>query len=131
MQNQKQNGFTLTELIVTVAVFAVLIPVMGSFIAMIDGLNDRGRDLSVIHALVENKIEGLRSVSFIGVSNGTTNFTNDLPVSIGSPRSATYTISSINSALKQVDVEVTYNDHGAARTLAYRTYLGELGVGQY
>lgn len=128
---QRTSGFTITELLVTIAVFAILVPVFAGIVGMLDGLNDRARDLANINALVENKVESLRSISFVGISNGTTDFTAELPATISTPRSAQYTISSVTTALKQVDLTVTYNDRGTARTLTYKTYIGELGVGQY
>lgn len=128
---QKNAGFTIIELLVTIVVFAILVPTLASMIGLLDGVNDRSRDLSVVHALVENKVETLRSASFTSVNTGTTDFTSELPVTIGRPRSATYTITAVNSALKQVDVAISYSDHGSTRSLTYRTYIGELGVGQY
>jgi len=131
MKNQAQSGFTIIELIIAIALFAVIAPALAATISQLDGVNDRARDMAVVHGLVENKVEALRSISFSGVSNGTTDFTNELPATIATPRSATYTVSSVNAALKQIDISVTYNDHGSTRDLTYRTYLGELGVGQY
>ncbi|HEU5187581.1 MAG TPA: hypothetical protein VFT87_03695, partial [Candidatus Saccharimonadales bacterium] len=107
------------------------VPMIAGMMSMIDALNDRARDRAAINALVENKVESLRSISFVGLADGTTDFTNELPASVGAPRSATYTISSANTALKQVDVVVTFSDHGESRTMSYKTYIGELGVGQY
>ena len=130
MQN-RQAGFTITELIVTIVIMAMSVPVIVGLINLLGAINDRARDLATIHALVENKIEGLRSISFTGLSAGTTDFSSELVDTIASPRSASYTISSVNTALKQVDVTVTYNDHGSSKSLHYRTYVGELGVGQY
>jgi prepilin-type N-terminal cleavage/methylation domain-containing protein len=126
-----EDGFTVIELLVTIAVVGILVPTLAGFINTLNRLNDRARDMSIINSLAENKVEGLRSVGFGGLNTGTTTFTGELPATIGTPRSATYTISSPNSAIKQVDVNVTYNDHGTSRTLSYRTYVGELGVGQY
>jgi prepilin-type N-terminal cleavage/methylation domain-containing protein len=126
-----ERGFTTVELLITIAVVGILVPTLAGFINTLNRLNDRARDMSIINSLAENKVEGLRSIGFGGLSTGTTDFTSELPVTIGSPRSATYSITSPNSAIKQVDVTVTYNDHGTSRTLNYRTYVGELGVGQY
>ncbi|MGH7196792.1 MAG: type II secretion system protein [Candidatus Saccharimonadales bacterium] len=130
-KTKAELGFTITELLVTIAFFAITIPVLAGLISMLDGVNDRARDIASINGVVENKIEGLRSISFAGLTDGTTDFTNELPASIGVPRSANYTIAAVNAAIKQIDVTVIYNDHGNTRTLTYRTYIGELGVGQY
>lgn len=125
------QGFTIVELLVSIAVFAILVPSISVFLNTLGSINDRARDLATINALVENKIEGLRSASFVGVPNGTVDFTTDLPASVAAPRSASYVVSSVSTSLKQIDTTVTYNDHGNNRSLTYRTYLGELGVGQY
>lgn len=126
-----QRGFTITELLVTIVVFAILVPVFGGLINTIASLNDQARDRATINAFVENKVESLRSISFTGLTNGTVDFTSELPQSIAAPRSATYTVSSFNPAIKQIDVVVTYTDKGGPSSLEYRTYVGELGVGQY
>jgi prepilin-type N-terminal cleavage/methylation domain-containing protein len=127
----KQAGFTIVELIVTIVLIGLLVPAITMTITTLNLINDRARDLASVHALAENKVESLRSVSFTGLANGTTTFTNELPASLATPRSATYTISAASPALKQVDVSISYNDHGQNRSISYRTYIGELGVGQY
>lgn len=132
MKKLNKHGFTIIELLITIAVFGLVVPGLVSLINTIDGLNDRARDLSIINGLVENKVESLRSISFVGVPiGGPVDFTAELPNTIASPRSAVYNVTSVSTALKQIDLAVTYNDHGSPRTISYRTYLGELGVGQY
>lgn len=128
---KSEKGFTIIELLVAIAVVGILVPTLVGFVNTLNRFNDRARDMSIINSLAENKIEGLRSVGFSGLNNGTVAFTGELPATIGSPKSATYTITSPNSAIKQVDVTVTYRDHGTNQTVNYRTYIGELGVGQY
>jgi prepilin-type N-terminal cleavage/methylation domain-containing protein len=133
IQSKNKLGFTIVELIVAISVFAILVPAVSSFLNLLGAINDRARDTSVINALVEHKIEELRSISFVGVDDGTVDFTTELPATIADPatRSAEYEVSSLTTSLKQIDVTVSYVDHGQTRTLEYRTYLGELGVGQY
>lgn len=132
----RENGFTITELLITIVVFAILIPVIANMIALIDGVNDRARDKAIINSLVENKAESLRSLGYIALSNGTTDFTGELPSTVGSPRSATYTVSepaapNNDIGLKKLVITVTYTVNGSSETLNYETRIGELGVGQY
>lgn len=131
MKRLNKNGFTIIELLITIAIFGFTVPGLVALINTINGLNDKARDLSIINSLAENKVESLRSISFVGVNNGTYDFSNELPVSIPEPKSASYAVSNVTSALKQVDLNITYNDHGTSKTVNYRTYIGELGVGQY
>lgn len=131
-----QAGFTITELIITIAVFAILIPVIANLIILIDSTNDRARDKAIINSLVENKAESLRSSGYSSLANGTTDFTNELPNTISGPRSATYTISdpaapNNNIGLKKLVISVTYSINSKSETLNFETRIGELGVGQY
>lgn len=127
----KNDGFTLIELLIAIGLFAILVPVLMGFLTLLAVINDRARDVAIVNALVENKIESLRSKGFVALTNGETDFTNELSTDIAGARSATYAISTAEPGLKQIDVIVTYDDHGDEKTLNYRTYLGELGVGQY
>jgi prepilin-type N-terminal cleavage/methylation domain-containing protein len=129
----KSLGFTIVELIVAIAVFAIIIPSIAGFLNLLGVINDRARDTATVNALVEHKVEALRSLSFVGVSDGTVDFTDELPSTIASPgtRSAEYVVTSLSASLKQIDITVSYDHLGQNRSLEYRTYLGELGVGQY
>lgn len=131
MSKHKQAGFTVVELLIAIAVVGILVPTLIGFINTLNRLNDRARDLTIASSLAENKIEGLRSLGFTGLSDGTTSFSTELPTTLGGPKSASYTISTPNTGIKQVDLNISYNDHGAIKNLTYRTYIGELGVGQY
>lgn len=131
MGEKKQAGFTIIELLIAIAVVGILVPTLGGFINTLNGLNDRARDLNLANSLAENKTESLRSMGFTALSDGTTTFTSELPATLGSPKSATYTVSTPNTGIKQVDMTISYTDHGTTRTMQYRTYVGELGVGQY
>lgn len=131
MAKKTEQGFTIIELLVTIAVVGILVPTLAGFVNSLNRFNDRARDLTLVNSLAENKIESLRSVGYSGINTGTTSFVSELPVTLGSPRTATYTVTTPNTGIKQVDLTVTYNDHGSTQTVNYRTYIGELGVGQY
>lgn len=94
-------------------------------------LSHRARDVAAANSYVENKIESLRSTGFLGLNDGTTDLTSELPSELKSPRSGTLVITSQTGAIKRAVVSISYNDQGASRTYSYTTYVGELGVGQY
>jgi prepilin-type N-terminal cleavage/methylation domain-containing protein len=127
----KQAGFTVIELLVAIAVVGILVPTLSGFVTELNALNDRARDLTIVNSLAENKIESLRSKGFTSLSDGTTTFTTELPVTLGSPKSATYVVSTPHTGIKQIDMTISYKDHGRIQTAQYTTYIGELGVGQY
>jgi prepilin-type N-terminal cleavage/methylation domain-containing protein len=126
-----ENGFTIIELLIAIAVVAILVPTLIGFVTTLNRFNDRARDMAIVNALVENKVESLRSIGFSGITDGTTSFSSELPTTIGTPRTATYTVTTPNPGIRQVDISVSYDDHGIQQATTYRTYIGELGVGQY
>ncbi len=128
---KSEQGFTIIELLVTIAVVGIMVPTLAGFVNTLNRFNDRARDLTLVNSLAENKVESLRSVGYSAINTGTTSFVSELPTSIGSPRTATYTVTIPTTGIKQVDVAVSYNDHGTTQSVNYRTYIGELGVGQY
>jgi prepilin-type N-terminal cleavage/methylation domain-containing protein len=131
MNKNSQNGFTITELLVTIAILGIFIPVLASFSSSLSTLNDRAQQISDINMTAENKIEALRSAQFTNLAvGGPVDFTAELPASVHLPRSASYTVTSVSSNLKKISMTISYNDHGSTRTLSYATYIGNSGVGQ-
>jgi len=125
------GGFTIVELIVAITIGSIIIGGVSLILGSQVHLSQRGRDLVVANAYVEHRIEALRSRGFLGLANGTTDITSELPTELNTPRSASLVISSYTDAIKKVDISLTYNDQGVSRTYSYTTFIGELGVGQY
>lgn len=125
------NGFTIVELLVTIVVAGTLITGINTIMTTQIHLSERNRDLVLANAFAEAKIESLRSAGFLGLSDGTTNITTELPAELKAPRSGSVFISAFATDVKRAVVTITYNDQGAARTHSYTTLVGELGVGQY
>ena len=126
-----QSGFTIVELIVALIVGVIMV---GSAILILTSgqrLAQKHRDLVVANAFVEQKVEALRSTGYLGLSNGTTSITSEMPTELNSPRSGSLQISTPSNGLKKVDITISYNESGVTRSFTYTTYIGELGVGQY
>lgn len=94
-------------------------------------ISQLGRDTALANSYAETTVEGLRSIGYNGLSNGTTDVTSELPSELKSPRNGEVVISDAMTGVKQIDLTMTYNDQGTQRTYNYRTFIGELGVGQY
>lgn len=131
MSKKSQGGFTIIELLVAIAIVGLLVPALIGFVTTLNRLNDRARDFTLVNSIAENKIESLRSAGYTTLTNGTTTFSSELPTTLGSPKTATYVVSTPSAGMKQVDLTIVYRDYGTNQTLQYRTYIGELGVGQY
>ncbi len=119
------------ELLITLIVGAILVLSLNSIVSSHSYLTQRSRSLVMSNAFAEEKIEALRSAGYLGITNGTTSITSELPADLHKPRSGSLTISQETSAVKRVRLNITYNEQGASRTQTYTTFIGELGVGQY
>lgn len=127
---QKNEGFTVVETLLGIALFAILIPAIIIALNSISTLNDASKDLVIANIYAENKIEELRSIGYNSVPTGTVSITSTLPATLGKDRSGGYTVSNDTPGQKQITLTITINARGMVRTLTYRSVIGELGVGQ-
>lgn len=118
------------ELLIALIVGAILILSLNNIVTSHVYLSQRGRDLLVANAFAEQKVESLRSQGYLTLLDGTTDITGELPTELKAPRNASLSITTFSAALKKINVSITYNEQGNARTHTYATYIGELGVGQ-
>jgi prepilin-type N-terminal cleavage/methylation domain-containing protein len=125
-----QTGFTLVELLVAIAVGAVVTLSLTQVVTGYIHLSQRGRYLNMTNAYAEAKIEALRNQGYNGVPLGASSLAAELPSQLPVGKSGTMDVTQASPGLKQVDLSITYKDQGQNNTYTYRTYLGELGVGQ-
>ena len=130
MIKNKTEGFTTVELITATIIAAIVVASASLIIGNYSHLSGKGRNLILSNSFVEAKAEALRSIGYNGLSDSATDISNELPAELATPRSASLQISAPGAGLKQIDITVTYSDQGTPRTYSYRTYIGELGVGQ-
>lgn len=126
-----QDGFTIIELLVSIFITAILVAGINAIYIAHLSSSQQTRSMGTVASFAENKIESLRSIGFLGLIDGTTDISNELPGNLKNPKSGTLVISSKEPGLKEVNLNISYNDQGSTRDYSYTTYIGELGVGQY
>ncbi len=127
---RSSDGFTIVELLVSIAVAAIVTASLSQVVTSYVHVAQRGRYLNLANSYAEAKVESLRNTGYNGLSLGTTNISSELPSQLPLTRSASLTISSGPAGIKQADLTVSYKDQGQINTYVYTTYVGELGVGQ-
>jgi prepilin-type N-terminal cleavage/methylation domain-containing protein len=124
------KGFTIVELVVTIVIMGIIIPAVAIALTNLTIVDYQARDLALANFIAQNRVETLRSAGYNSLNNGTTSFTAQLPNTMGSPKSASYTVSTPQAGVKQVDVAISYTEYKKTKNISYRTYISELGVGQ-
>ncbi len=130
MKTKDTAGFTIGELLVTIALSGIIVGSLSQVTTTYLHLSQRGRYLNLANAYVEAKAETLRNQGYNSLALGTTNISSELPSQLPPIRSASMVISSPFGGIKQVDITVSYKDQGQSNSYGYSTYIGELGVGQ-
>jgi prepilin-type N-terminal cleavage/methylation domain-containing protein len=130
MATKHEQGFTLVELLLTIAVFAIVMPAIAVGINNLVVINNRARDLALINMLAQNKVEMLRSAGYNSIATGTTSFTSELPSSLASPKNASYTVTNSSPGIKEIVITIYYKDYSQTKTVNYKTIISEIGVGQ-
>jgi hypothetical protein len=129
MKSKNSSGFSVVELIIAIIVGVSFISSMNLVTDNYTNLGKRARNLVLANSYAEAKVEGLRNNGYNSLTVGSTSLNSELPSQL-LHHSGTLTISQPQTGLKQIDVSISYTDEGISRSYTYRTYIGELGVGQ-
>lgn len=130
VRHEDQGGFSIIELLVSLSVLAIIIPVLTIGITSLVRLNDRARDLSLISVIAENKIESLRSIGYNSIAvNPSVDFSNELPSTLAPPKSASYSVVE-SSGNKRIEVSISYTDDGVLKNIKYASVVSETGIAQ-
>lgn len=135
-KGHRSHGFTVVELVIAIVIMGFVVPAVALALNNLTTINYQARDLSLANTTAQGKIEALRSQGYNAVPAGTVNFSSELPSSMGSPKSASYTVTDGTAGgtpptgVKQVDITISYTEFKSTQTVTYRSYIGELGVGQ-
>jgi hypothetical protein len=129
MESKKSDGFSIVELILAIVVGVSFLSSMNLVTDNYTSLGKQSRNLVLVNSYAEAKVEGLRNSGYNAISAGTTNVTGELPSQLPG-KSGTMTVTQQAGGIKQIDLSLSYKDGTTNRTYSYRTYIGELGVGQ-
>ena len=129
-KKNRQKGFTIVEVLLGIAVFSIIVPVIVLSIITLTQINQNSINLTYANIIASNKIETLRSIGYNSLPLSTVDFSNELPVSFGSSKSATYTTSTQSVGVKDIKITVSYKVLTKTINLYYETYISEIGVGQ-
>lgn len=124
------QGFTVVELIITIAICGIIVPVLAAGLTTLTLINNRSRDLALANMMAQNKAELLRSSGYNSITEGTTYFTGDLPSTLSDPKSASYTVTTPEAGIKEVVIVISYKDINSTRTVNYQTKVSEIGINQ-
>lgn len=126
---KNDGGFTILELVVTIALIGLIIPTIFLTTSSLMTINKRSRNIALVNIAAENKIESLRSSGYNSIPSGTSIFTNELPKELSSPKVATLSVVA-SGGKKTIDISISFQDANKQRSVQYRTYISETGVGQ-
>lgn len=125
------KGFTLIEQLVAATVMLVVfIAVTQAFIG-IGIVNSRSDAQTEAVELMQQKLEVVRNTPFNNLAVGTTDFSAEMDAfaSLKTPRTATVTVTEVApSALKRVDISLSYTQSGKTRSVGTCTLVGLRGI---
>ncbi len=133
-----ERGFSIIELMTTLAVLSWVMLTIVAFMIQIDGILDKTeRRLTAITTMYE-KFQEYETKSFATLNQGNAatsyeveDFTDELPADLRQPRSAKVYIRDVTPTLKKLDVRITYKESPSkVRTINISTGIQESGVGR-
>lgn len=127
----RKNGFTLTEIIIAIALLGFVFLFFNTMTQTISFTNKaRFDDIGLSIAIEE--METYKSTDFNALPESLVTITNSdlslLPNGAGTVTVTDY--GSADSGIKQIDVVVTWVDHGSARDVALNTLVTTGGIGK-
>lgn len=131
MATKSQGGFTLIELIVTIALMGLVIAGLVNLFIMIEVSQRKSYHLEIATRAGEAKIESLRNAQYNNLeADSQLDFSSDLPEDLPSPKTGTVSVSEPESGVKRVDVSISYKDGSNTKTVKQSSLIGVIGIGQ-
>jgi prepilin-type N-terminal cleavage/methylation domain-containing protein len=128
--NQKETGFTLVELLVSITLIGVVITAVTTLFTSIQSVQRRTAYMETATREAQRQMESLRNNNYNNLTAGQTiDFTDDLPSTLQNP-SGTVTVSEPDPGLKRVDIQVIYYEGEQQQQVNLSSLVGILGITQ-
>ena len=131
MIKNRQDGFTIVELLVTIAIVGITTASLSSMFISIQSVQRKTTYVDTATRAAQREIETLRNDNYSYLTPGQTiNFTNSLPSTLPGNKTGTVQVSQPTTDLRRVDVTVTYSENGTSRSVTLSSLIGVIGITQ-
>jgi hypothetical protein len=131
----KLQGFSVVELLITLAVAGMGVIIIGTIYASAGRLADRSTDLLVANALAYGKLQkyenyGFNNIPFTTDGTPIETFSSEIPTSLPGTRTGNVYVSRVSSTMKYIFVRLSYGSTGTPHTIEYGDYIQAGGLGR-
>jgi prepilin-type N-terminal cleavage/methylation domain-containing protein len=131
----RQKGFSVVELLITLAVACMGVIIIGTIYATAGRLADRSTDLLAANAVAYGKLQSYENKGFANIpytTDGTAveDFSSSIPSSIPGARTGFVYVSRQSSTLKYIFIRVTYGSTSAPKVIEYGDFIQSGGLGR-
>ncbi len=126
----RQAGFTIVELLVTIAIVGITTASLSSLFISIRNVQQQTLHVDAATRAAQREIETLRNDNYASLTPGQViNFTGQLPSSLPNAN-GTVQVSQPAADLRRVDVTVSYQSGGSQRSVQLSSLIGVIGITQ-
>ncbi len=126
-----QKGFTIVELVVTIAVLGVMIVAVAGVFESVQSIQRKTTRYEQATRLATQKLESLRNNNYNNLVPGSTiDFSNEIPTDQLPNANASINITEPNPGLIRADVSISYSDNSSPRTVKLSSLIGIIGITQ-
>ncbi len=126
-----QGGFTIVELLVTIAIIGIAAASLTSMFISIRNIQQRTVYADTATRAAQREIETLRNDNYASLTPGQTiDFSSQLPAGLPPGSSGSAEVSQPATDLRRVDVTVTYPLGGKQHNTTLSSLIGVIGITQ-
>ena len=127
---RKESGFTLVELVASIAVIGIVTTSVVSLFGSIQSTQRRTAYMETATRAAQRQMESLRNNNYNNLTAGQTiDFTAQLPATLKN-KTGTVTVSEPNPGLKRVDISIVYYEGTTQQQVNLSSLVGILGITQ-